>query len=58
MNNEEHMWKETAKSIIDNNPNYPEYVKNDIKNIIDAGQSPMQIIESVLVYLSQYTNFG
>lgn len=49
---QEHLTKETLKRIVDNSPNYTEQIKQDLKNIIDAGNTPEEIAEAILMYFA------
>lgn len=49
---QEHLTKEALKHIIDNSPNYTEQIKQDLKNIIDAGNTPEEIAEAILMYFA------
>ena len=44
--------KEALKLIVDNSPNYSDQVKQDLKNIIDAGHTPEEIAKTILLYFS------
>ena len=46
---QEHLTKEALKRIVDNSPNYTEQIKQDLKNIIDAGNTPEEIAEAILM---------
>lgn len=48
----EHMAKEAMKSIVDNSPNYTRQMKQELKSIIDAGQSPEEICKAMLAYFA------
>ena len=48
----EHFCKEYLKSVVDNNYNYTEKQKLDLKLIIDNGKTPNEIIEAMLVYFA------
>lgn len=48
----EHIVKETLKRIVDNSPNYTDRIKQDLKNIIDTGKSPEEILEATFIYFS------
>lgn len=52
MNLQEHAFKEMLKKIVDNSPNYPHHVKEQVKLLIDAGKSPEDICEKVISYMS------
>ena len=49
---QEHLTKEALKRIVDNSPNYTEQIKQDLKNIIDAGHTPEEIAEAILMYFA------
>ena len=49
---QEHLTKEALKLIVDNSPNYTEQIKQDLKNIIDAGHTPEEIAKAILLYFS------
>lgn len=49
---QEHLTKEALKRIVDNSPNYTEQIKQDLKNIIDAGNTPEEIAEAILMYFA------
>ena len=49
---QEHLAKEALKRIVDNSPNYTEQIKQDLKNIIDAGNTPEEIAEAILMYFA------
>ena len=49
---QEHLTKEALKRIVDNSPNYTEQIKQDLKNIIDAGHTPEEIAKTILLYFS------
>lgn len=49
---QEHLTKEALKRIVDNSPNYTEQIKQDLKNIIDAGNTPEEIAETILMYFA------
>ena len=51
-NTKEHLAKEALKLIVDNSPNYSDQVKQDLKNIIDAGHTPEEIAKTILLYFS------
>lgn len=48
----EHIIKETFKRALDNNPNYPEWVKRDLKTIIDLSKSYHEMADGVLAYFA------
>lgn len=48
----EHAAKEALKYIVDNSPNYPDNIKQDLKRIIDIGKSPEEILEATLTYFA------
>ena len=47
---QEHLTKEALKRIVDNSPNYTEQIKQNLKNIIDAGNTPEEILQATLLY--------
>lgn len=49
---QEHLTKEALKRIVDNSPNYTKQIKQDLKNIIDAGNTPEEIAEAILMYFA------
>ena len=49
---QEHLTKEALKRIVHNSPNYTEQIKQDLKNIIDAGNTPEEIAEAILMYFA------
>ena len=49
---QEHLTKEALKRIVDNSPNYTEQIKQNLKNIIDAGNTPEEILQASLLYLA------
>ena len=49
---QEHLTKEALKRIVDNSPNYTEQIKQNLKNIIDAGNTPEEIAEAILMYFA------
>lgn len=49
---QEYLTKEALKRIVDNSPNYTEQIKQDLKNIIDAGNTPEEIAEAILMYFA------
>ncbi len=49
---QEHLTKEALKRIVDNSPNYTKQIKQDLKNIIDAGNTPEEIAEAILMYFT------
>ena len=49
---QEHLTKEALKRIVDNSPNYTEQIKQDLKNIIDAGNTSEEIAEAILMYFA------
>ena len=49
---QEHLTKEALKRIVDNSPNYTEQIKQDLKNIIDAGNTPEEILQATLFYFA------
>ena len=53
----EHLAKETLKHIVDDSPNYTYQMKQDLKAIIDAGQSPDEICKAMLTYFASLRFF-
>lgn len=51
-NTQEHLTKEALKRIVDNSPNYTEQIKQNLKNIIDAGNTPEEILQATLLYFA------
>ena len=51
-NIQEHITKEALKRIVDNSPNYSDQIKQDLKDIIDAGNSPEEILQATLLYFA------
>ena len=51
-NTQERFTKEALKLIVDNSPNYSDQVKQDLKKIIDAGHTPEEIAEAILMYFA------
>ena len=51
-NMQEHFTKEALKLIVDSSPNYSDQVKQDLKKIIDAGNTPEEIAEAILMYFA------
>ena len=49
---QEHLTKEALKRIVDSSPNYTEQIKQDLKNIIDAGNTLEEIAEAILIYFA------
>lgn len=49
---QEHLTKEALKRIVDNSPNYTEQIKQDLKNIIDAGNTLEEILQATLLYFA------
>lgn len=49
---QEHLTKEALKRIVDNSPNCTEQIKQDLKNIIDAGNTPEEILQATLLYFA------
>lgn len=52
MNPYEHFSKEVLKQAVDNNPNYPDWVKAELKAIIDAAQTPDELVLGILAFFS------
>lgn len=51
-NMQEHITKEVLKRIVDNSPNYSDQIKQDLKDIIDAGKTLEEIAKAILLYFS------
>ena len=51
-NTQERFTKEALKRIVDSSPNYTERIKQDLKNIIDAGNTLEEIAEAILMYFA------
>jgi len=51
---QEHIFKESLKRQVDNNPNFSDQMKWDIKAIIDAGNTPEEILMATFSYLSKF----
>ena len=49
---QEHLTKEALKRIVDSSQNYTEQIKQDLKNIIDAGNTLEEIAEAILMYFA------
>lgn len=49
---QEHLTKEALKRIVDNSPNCTEQIKQDLKNIIDAGNTPEEILQATFLYFA------
>lgn len=49
---QEHLTKEALKRIVDNSPNYTEQIKQNLKNIIDAGNTQEEILQATLLYFA------
>ena len=49
---QEQLTKEALKRIVDSSPNYTEQIKQDLKNIIDAGNTLEEIAEAILMYFA------
>lgn len=47
-----HLKKECLKNIIDNNHAYTDKQKQDLKLIVDAGETPEEILEGILSYFA------
>ncbi len=47
-----HVAKRVLKKIVENSPNWPDHVKEQIKLIVDAGHSPQEICENTFAYLA------
>lgn len=46
--------KELMKSIIENNPQFTEEAKNNMKNIIEGAKKPEDALEGCLLYAYSY----
>lgn len=51
-NMQEHITKEALKRIVDRSPHYSDQIKQDLKDIIDAGNSPEEILQATLLYFA------
>lgn len=49
---QKHAIKEALKCVVDNGPNFSPKMKNDLKHIIDAGNTGNEICQAVLVYFA------
>ena len=49
---EEHITKEILKKYVDNNNNFPEHVKHDLKALVDASKQPEELVLSLLTYFA------
>ncbi len=47
-----HLKKECLKNVIDNNHTYTDKQKQDLKLIVDAGETPEEILEGILSYFA------
>ena len=48
----EHFAKESLKQTIDNNYNFTEKQKYELKLIVDAGRTPEDVIKGILAYFA------
>ena len=48
---QEHLYKETLKSIVKGSQNYSDEIKHNVISIIDIGRSPEEICTAVISYL-------
>ena len=48
----EHFAKEGLKQTIDNNYNFTEQQKHELKLIVDAGRTPEDVIKGILAYFA------
>lgn len=62
MNTNEYLAREVSKELlkktVDNNNNYPQNAKNDIKLIIDTSDTVDQMVEKLLTYFLGFNIFG
>ncbi len=49
---QEHITKETLKQYVDSCPNFPDYVKRDLKLLVDASKSPEDLAKKILAYFA------
>lgn len=52
MNPYEHFSKKVLKQAVDNNPNYPNWIKTELKAIIDAAQTVNELGLGLLAFFS------
>ncbi len=50
LKSQEHALKETLKRIVDSSQNRPEWMKAEVKSIIDAGKTPEEIAEGLCTF--------
>lgn len=50
----EKFYKELMKNIIDNNPQFTEEAKNNMKNIVEMAKKPEDALEGCLLYAYSY----
>lgn len=50
MNPYEHFSKEVLKQATDNDPNFPDWVKTELKAIIDAAQTPLELVLNIYAF--------
>lgn len=48
----EHFAKESLKQVIDNNCNFTNQQKHELKLIVDAGRTPDDVIKGILAYFA------
>ena len=48
----EHFAKESLKQVIDNNYNFTNQQKYELKLIVDAGRTPEDVIKGILAYFA------
>ena len=48
----EHFAKESLKQTIENNYNFTEKQKHELKLIVDAGRTPEDVIKGILAYFA------
>ena len=48
----EHLTKEVLKQEIENNYNFTQQQKHDLKLIVDAGRTPGDVIKGILAYFA------
>ena len=48
----EHFAKESLKQAIDNNYNFADQQRHELKLIVDAGRTPEDVIKAILAYFA------
>lgn len=48
----EHLAKDSLKQAIDNNYNFTDQQKHELKSIVDAGRTPDDVIKGILAYFA------